>query len=332
MSKSDYTDPFYEEFDEKDVVNRGDFEPNEPQEIDSSQPLVPKADLIDVVSKGGNLTVKNPFIDNDEEEEYHGIIKKSDVDSGKFNVSNLSDYSDNTLTDDEELDSFDYELDDDDNDEDDNDLDLLDDIDTTPEPNINKPKENKPTTNNQNNEGLQFGLNPDDENIEYLQRNFKDFLSLPKITGKFSKSIENNLIPKDIVKKTGKTIEIADDLPQTKDTLKQSSVIINRDEQGEIESMEVICKCGERTLIKFEYLAPQDIDKGLTDIEDDKYEPIPFNELKNETEEVVILNPNLVNIPSEEDGNDETDEDVLDVIEDFDDDWMDDYNHDDDDD
>lgn len=318
VSNNNYTDPFYEEFDEKDVVNRGDYEPNDNQDDDTNKPLVPKTELIDVVAKGDILSVNNSRL-IEEEEEFHGLIKKADVDSGKVSVANLSDSS--------SLSSDDLWLDEIDDNDDliiDDELVLLNEDEEANDINIDSSSklEQKIKNPNLTEEELNIGTDPDRENEEYLQKHFKDFLSLPKIAGKFSKSIENNLIPKDVVKKTGKTIEIADDLPQSKDTKMQSSVIINRDENGELESMEVICKCGERTLIKFEYLAPQDYEKGLTSIEDDQYVPIPFDELHQEKEEIVILNPDLVNIPNlfdENEKNSEKEEDIEDEYKDWDD-------------
>ncbi len=94
----------------------------------------------------------------------------------------------------------------------------------------------------------------------YLRGKFKDFLQIPKITGNKHSDLNSNIVKAETVSKNSKKIEITDD-PNFKDNRHSStSVIVNRDEEGELESIEVLCKCGERTLIAFDYF---DQDSGL---------------------------------------------------------------------
>lgn len=87
---------------------------------------------------------------------------------------------------------------------------------------------------------------------EYLKENFKDFLTVPKISGTNSHQNHNNLIPSNQLNTGDSYTEIAAD-PTTEDISHPSTVEINRNENGEIESIVVYCKCGERTMIKFDY-------------------------------------------------------------------------------
>ncbi len=94
----------------------------------------------------------------------------------------------------------------------------------------------------------------------YLRGKFKDFLQIPKITGNKHSDLNSNIVKAETVSKNTKKIEITDD-PNFKDNRHSTtSVIVNRDEDGELESIEVLCKCGERTLIAFDYF---DQDSGL---------------------------------------------------------------------
>jgi uncharacterized protein (DUF433 family) len=94
----------------------------------------------------------------------------------------------------------------------------------------------------------------------YMRGHFKDFLQLPKITGQKHSEFQSNIIKSESINKKSKKIEITDD-PNFKDNRHSTtSVVVNRDESGELESIEVHCKCGERTLIKFDYF---DEDSGL---------------------------------------------------------------------
>lgn len=92
----------------------------------------------------------------------------------------------------------------------------------------------------------------DKSSQEYLIRNFKDFLVLPRIAGAqpsgTSRIIHNQ-------SSEGKqNANESDSTPQFQELLTgETSVIINRNTAGEIESIEVYCKDGEKVLIRFDF-------------------------------------------------------------------------------
>lgn len=95
------------------------------------------------------------------------------------------------------------------------------------------------------------GSNSDEE---FKEQHFKDFLVLPKISGKTKISSDSSRIPKQHVIDSKETIEISDDPKISKEQSKDTpTVIINRNELNEIINIEVLCSCGERTIINFDY-------------------------------------------------------------------------------
>ncbi len=94
----------------------------------------------------------------------------------------------------------------------------------------------------------------------YTRGHFKDFLQIPKITGSKPKEDQSNVIKAESISQKTKKIEISDDPNFQDNRHSTTSVIVNRDEDGELESIEVFCKCGERTMIKFDYF---DEDSGI---------------------------------------------------------------------
>lgn len=93
---------------------------------------------------------------------------------------------------------------------------------------------------------------PDELFAEFLQENFKDYLLAKKISGKSNVKFTDKLIQKEFVKETDKSVEITDLRRSISPNSKKTSVLINRSQDMEIESIEVFCKCGEKTIIKFD--------------------------------------------------------------------------------
>ncbi len=94
---------------------------------------------------------------------------------------------------------------------------------------------------------------PTDEEL-LLKKNFKDFLILPNISGKLSGIANSNRIPSENVKQDTGFIEISDDMPdETNHNSGNSTMLINRNSRNEITSIEILCKCGERTVINLDY-------------------------------------------------------------------------------
>lgn len=105
-----------------------------------------------------------------------------------------------------------------------------------------------------------------------LEKDFVDLIKARRIEKKHSVTSPTNLLDSKEIKSDKKFVEIthAPNLDKPTNTHEMSTVEINRDEYGEIENIIVICKCGEKTLIKFDY-AEED-DEDLTIFDDDTSE------------------------------------------------------------
>ncbi len=111
-----------------------------------------------------------------------------------------------------------------------------------------------------------------------LHKKFNDFLILPKISGQ-KNFPHSSRLPSDYVKQKGEMVEIAD-APIKIRKKHHSSVIVNREPNGEVESIEVLCTCGERTLIKFDF-AENEKEFDLTEVFNEKIED-PIDILEEE--------------------------------------------------
>jgi hypothetical protein len=112
--------------------------------------------------------------------------------------------------------------------------------------------------------------NPNEVFSEFLQDNFKDYLLAKKITGNNHTRFSDKIIDKEIIEDSHKSVEITD-FAHSHNISNKTSILINRDDNMEIESIEIICKCGERTAIRFdevENFATTKIEDLDTSIED----------------------------------------------------------------
>ncbi len=110
----------------------------------------------------------------------------------------------------------------------------------------------------------------------YVRGHFKDFLQIPKITGSKNKDTDSNIIKAESISKNTKKIEISDDPNFQDNRHSTTSVIVNRDEDGELESIEVLCKCGERTFIKFDYFEEDSGVESSSEVIKDNPGFVPF--------------------------------------------------------
>jgi len=103
--------------------------------------------------------------------------------------------------------------------------------------------------------GYKFGhkVSGGDYSPNNFENKFEDYLKAPNISGNSKLRGNEFIIDKDKVVETGHTIEISDNSHKDKNFHVQSSVVINRDEKGEIENIQIICKCGEKILLNFDY-------------------------------------------------------------------------------
>ena len=93
---------------------------------------------------------------------------------------------------------------------------------------------------------------PDDILANYLQENFQDYLLAKKITGASHVKFADKLIPEELLETSDKHIEIVNLEQNLRKDVQKTSILVNRDLDMEIESIEIFCKCGEKTIIKFD--------------------------------------------------------------------------------
>jgi hypothetical protein len=110
-----------------------------------------------------------------------------------------------------------------------------------------------------------------------LENEFKDFLIAPKITGSGNLKGKDHIYPKSKVKVTDKKVEITSAPPEKSHKHGKASVLINRDDKGDLENIEIVCDCGENILLKFEVV--DNLNQNLTTIvKEDASNPKPFNQ------------------------------------------------------
>lgn len=102
---------------------------------------------------------------------------------------------------------------------------------------------------------LEFDKNPNPTpEDDRKKQSFKDFLILRKITGKRTGLPHTHRIPKEMLKEQISEVQVEDEPESdlTADT-RPSTVLIERNANNEIVSVEVLCTCGKRTKIKLDY-------------------------------------------------------------------------------
>ncbi|MCO5252093.1 MAG: hypothetical protein M9949_11845 [Candidatus Kapabacteria bacterium] len=112
------------------------------------------------------------------------------------------------------------------------------------------------------------------ERNEYLNKHFHDFLQLPKLSGKDKYGLDKKFIPKENINDRKKLVEISDDTSFGDET-HSSTIEIIRSAEGDIENIVVYCKCGEKTLIRFDY--DEKTDAEQTQIIKDHSSVAPMN-------------------------------------------------------
>jgi len=91
------------------------------------------------------------------------------------------------------------------------------------------------------------------ENSEERRRKeFKDFLIVREIAGTLRGIPHSSRIPKEMLVDTGGKVEISQPLSDDID-VHNPTILIHRSDDNEIESVEVMCTCGKKIFVKFEY-------------------------------------------------------------------------------
>lgn len=90
---------------------------------------------------------------------------------------------------------------------------------------------------------------------EILRKDFKDFLILREFSGRTKNYPHSSRIPNEYVKKTKNIIKIEDSpvISEFDENKNKSSVMFYKNDAGQLELIEVICKCGEKVFIELEY-------------------------------------------------------------------------------
>lgn len=121
--------------------------------------------------------------------------------------------------------------------------------------------------------GEEISINPKEKTD--LENQFRDFIVYPRISGNSQLRGDSILIPESQLKKSEKIVEIID-APKTDPKHNPATVVVNRDENGDIDNINIICECGDRILLKFEKADLLDLDK--LKLETQKLTtPVPFN-------------------------------------------------------
>ncbi len=140
-----------------------------------------------------------------------------------------------------------------------------------------------------------------------LHQHFNDFMIMPKISGLNNKIPNSMRLPADYVVQRGEKIEIANDPSLDKSKDNPASVIVNRDQYGEVESIEVLCNCGERTYIKFDF-AEENEKFDLTEIYNKEITSPQEFDMKKLREKPKIAKANIEDIFTSEDMSNLTDD------------------------
>jgi len=85
---------------------------------------------------------------------------------------------------------------------------------------------------------------------------FQDFVQMPKLAGAINTGLERNIVPQENIEGVSKYVDVftdVDSFPEFSDKHNDKTVEIIRNNMGEIESLKIVCKCGEITIVSFDY-------------------------------------------------------------------------------
>ncbi len=109
--------------------------------------------------------------------------------------------------------------------------------------------------NNQNLEIRNLNDNINEAEFKIYQSNnlseeFQDFLEVPKISGVSTKMPAGSYFPKELLIERNQKVTIQDNII---DKHQRTTILTNYDTDGNINSIEILCKCGEKTIINLEF-------------------------------------------------------------------------------
>lgn len=217
----------FDEFEKKDVINTKESDIEKAESI--KEQLIDSEELSDIITRDEDAKRAINLINKvgEKKEANIGVIKKSDT--NKYNIKETADPEDfmprnkkNHFLDNSNLNE--------------------DEVDNLIK--ISDSKRRKLEFEAENDE-----INKSEE--ELLRENFQDYLLAKRLSGS-QRSLQGNLLAADKVKDTGQIAEFTDNHGAF-DSDHNTTVEINRNSEGELESIVVYCKCGEKTAINFEY-------------------------------------------------------------------------------
>jgi len=91
-----------------------------------------------------------------------------------------------------------------------------------------------------------------EQSEERRRKEFQDFLVVREIAGTVKGIPHSSRIPMELLIDTGGKIEISKPLAEEQDD-HNPTIMVHRSDDNEIESIEVICTCGKKIMVKFDY-------------------------------------------------------------------------------
>lgn len=125
----------------------------------------------------------------------------------------------------------------------------------------------------------EIALDPEEKTD--LNNEFSDFLQAPRISGTGKLRGDKYLYHTQNINETGNVVEIIN-APADEKKHGAATVAVNRDDSGEVDHIEIVCNCGERIMLKFDYT--DNLSGEQTIIYNKKVEPEPFYEEEIEKE------------------------------------------------
>lgn len=110
---------------------------------------------------------------------------------------------------------------------------------------------------------------------------FKDYFEAPKLSGNLTGLAQSNIIPQDKVEFGEKRVFIEDEKLSEKEQSKPATVVLHKNEIGEVETIEVICACGRSTAISLVFKD----DSEHFEFEINSHEHNDENDIAHHTEE-----------------------------------------------
>ncbi len=91
-----------------------------------------------------------------------------------------------------------------------------------------------------------------DKSEERRRQEFRDFLVVREIAGTVKGIPHSSRIPAELLVDTGGKVEISKPLADEEEE-HNPTVMVHRSDDNEIESIEVMCTCGKKVFVKFDY-------------------------------------------------------------------------------